>query len=354
MSAALARCINDFLSDVPSAPGVVARVERADAATWSGAAGDASITPRRPMQETSTFRIASNTKTFTAAAVLRLWEQGLLDLDAHLDDFLPPGVIRRLNVSGGVVYGPEITIAQLLQHTAGIREPSSEQYVERLKNEPGRLWTTAEQIEIAIEDGSPYNPPGVAARYSNTGYIVASIIIERISGLPLAQAFRSLLRFNDLKLEAIHLETLEPVPPKAGPRMRQYFGDYDIAQLHASIDLFGGGGLVSDVRDLCGFWRALFEERVFDRPGTLDRMCAVVPGPDPEIDVGLGVFRHQLSGQRVWLHTGFWGTFALHEPEANITIAASVNQASSHVPPGALSELWHRLFEVALQFDVAP
>jgi D-alanyl-D-alanine carboxypeptidase len=328
---------------------VVARIERAGEPAWTDAVGYASLAPRRVLHKEATFRMASNTKTFTAAAVLRLVEQGQLDLEAHLDEFLDSEIISRLNVLDGVAHGDEITIAQLLQHTAGLHEPDSAPYVERAMQDPLRRWTPIEQVELAVRSGAPYDRPGAAARYSNTGYIVASLIIERVSGLPLAQAFRSLLRFDELKLGTIHLETLEPVPSGAAPRMRQYFGDFDIAGLDASIDLYGGGGLVSDVHDLCGFWRALFEGRVFDHPTTLTMMTSTVPGPDPDTDFGLGVFRHRFGAHEVWLHTGFWGTFALFDPNTSTTIAAATNQASSHVPEQALSGLPHQLLEVAIR-----
>jgi D-alanyl-D-alanine carboxypeptidase len=158
-----------------------------------------------------------------------------------------------------------------------------------------------------------------------------------------------LLRFSDLNLATIHLETLEAVPAQAGERMAQYFGDCDVSVLDASIDLYGGGGLVSDVRDLCGFWRCLFEGRVFDLRATLERMCVTMPGPDRDVAIGLGVFRHRFGDYDVWLHTGFWGTIALHECETHITIAAATNQAASHLPHEALLELGRRLFDLALK-----
>jgi len=300
------------------------------------------------MRENVTFRIASVTKTFTAAAMLRLHEQGLLDLEAPIAGFLPPELVNRLSIIDGENHGAEITVEQLLQHTAGLRDPDSARYVERMMREPRRRWTPREQIEQAVQSGPPYNRPGAAARYSNTGYIVASLLIEEVSGAPLAEAFRSLLRFDDLHLATVHLESLEAVPEQAGERMVQYFGDYDIAALDASIDLYGGGGLVSDARNLCGFWRALFGGHVFDAQTTLERMCTTVPGPDRDVGVGLGLFRHRLNGHDVWLHTGFWGIIVFHAPDLHLSVAAATNQAASHLPHGALFELGRALFELAL------
>ena len=299
------------------------------------------------MLENSTFRTASSTKTFTAAATLRLWEQGRVALDDRLDAFLPGELIERLNIVDKRSYGSQIAIRHLLQHTCGIREPDNEEYLEVVFQDPKKRWTPIEQIELAIEGGAPYNRPGTEARYSNTGYIILAIIIEQASELPLAQAFRSLLRFDGLGLDSIHLETLEAVPPAAGLRVRQYLGDQDVTDLDASIDLFGGGGLVSNARDLAGFWRALFEGRVFDSSATLDEMCRTVPGPEEGVEFGLGVFKEDVGSSWVWSHTGFWGSFAVHDPDSGMTIAGATNQAASRVPKGAVSKLYSNLVEIA-------
>jgi hypothetical protein len=75
-------------------------------------------------------------------------------------------------------------------------------------------------------------------------------------------------------------------------------------------------------------------------------MCSTIPGSDPAIDVGLGVFRHRFGGRTVWVHTGFWSTVALHVPESDVTIAVATNQTSTHLPAGAMSRLWARLIEL--------
>jgi D-alanyl-D-alanine carboxypeptidase len=337
MSAVLSGQLERFLIDTPDARGVIARREQGDE-TWAAAQGHTDIERREPLDPRVTFRIASVTKTFTAAAALRLWELGLLDLDGCLD--------REL--IGDLAINPDITITQLLQHTCGLRDSPSDRYVERMRLDPHRRWTPREQIADAVASGPPYHAPGGGVHYSNTGFIVASLVIEQASGLSLARAFRELLRFDELGMSATHLETLEPIPPAAGPRMPQFFGSYDTRELDASIDLFGGGGLVSDVRDLCTFWRELFAGQVFDRATTLQRMCTRVPGTDMPGDVGLGIFTRELASGPVWFHTGFWGSIVLHQPSTATTVAAATNQAASHLPADSLWELGSTLVELAL------
>ena len=80
---ALDRCLQTFLDEAPETPGVLARVEAREGREWTGVAGTADRARLEPLLPDVTFRLASNTKTFTAAAILRLAEEGRLRLDDH-------------------------------------------------------------------------------------------------------------------------------------------------------------------------------------------------------------------------------------------------------------------------------
>jgi D-alanyl-D-alanine carboxypeptidase len=300
------------------------------------------------MRPDSTFRTASNTKTFTAAAALRLVENRKLSLEDRVGRFFPPAFVDRLNIIHGSARGREITVSQLLQHTSGLFVPSNESYLALVLREPSKRWTPVEQVELFVSSGEPYGAPGAVVHYSDTGYILLAMIIEQASELPLADALRTLLRFDELGLPTIHLESLEPTPAHAGPRVRQYFGDRDLTDIDPSFDLFGGGGLVSDVHDLARFWSELFGGRVFRSPATLTRMCSTLPDPERSMDVGLGVFRRRFGRRGAWIHTGFWGSFALHEPRSCVTVAGATNQAQSGATESALMRLQSDLLAAAV------
>jgi D-alanyl-D-alanine carboxypeptidase len=343
---ALDRCLSTFLDEAPETPGVLALVVAAGSSEWTGAAGTADRAGLEPMQPNATFRLASNTKTFTAAAILRLAEQGHLRLDDPVEHYIPPDLVPRLNVIDGVSYGETITLLHLLHHTSGLHATTNEGFMDYVRAHPRKRWTPLEKVEWVAAEGPAAFPPGDRYEYNDSGYVLLAIVIEQAAGTLLAEAFRSLLRFDELGLHAVHLETLEEVPPSAGPRMPQYLHDLDVGGIDPSFDLWGGGGLVSDIADLAGFWRALFAGRVFDSPETLARMCSTIPSGLSEgwDRVGLGVFS-QVVGRRVWTHTGFWGTGALHEPESNLTIAVAVNQATT--PGAAFLNLQRRLVVAA-------
>lgn len=302
---------------------------------WAGAAGIADPASGEPMTAAHPVRIASNTKTFVAATVLRLWERRRLGLDEAIAAHLPDELAELL-VRGG--YDPgAITIRQLLTHTGGIYDHSDgASYAERILTDPAHRWTRFEQVAAAIEWGQPYGAPGEVYRYSDTGYVLLGAIVEGAYGGPLPAAVRDLVGFDRLGLTSTWWETLEPRPPGVPDIAHQYAGELDGATIDASIDLYGGGGLAATMGDLARFTQGLFSGRVYAEPATLETMLAPVEGaaagpgePGPLTTPGvyrMGVFVTDVDGRRVFRHTGYWGTVATYDPEIGASIAATVNR----------------------------
>jgi D-alanyl-D-alanine carboxypeptidase len=331
-----------YLDDDPEIPGVLAHVETSAGQRWSGVAGFADLERRTPLWQNATFRHASNAKTFTAAAILRLVEEGRLQLDDRIAQVLPDPLVRQLHVIDGVSRGGEITLLQLLHHESGLRAPTNEGLMDYVLAHPQKRWTPLEKVEWIAVQGPAAFLPGERYEYNDSGYVLLAVAIEQVTGTPLAEAFRTLLGFDRLGLGSMHLESLETVPAAAGARMPQYLGDLDVGELDPSFDLWGGGGLVSDIADLAGFWHALFGGRVFASPGTLDLMCSTIPSGQAEAwdQVGIGVFS-EVIGRRVWTHSGFWGTAALHEPASGLTVALAKNRTAT--PQAPFARLQERL-----------
>ena len=96
-------------------------------------------------------RIASNTKTFTAAAVLRLWEQGRVDLDAAIGGLINPRLDRILRADGYDTTA--ITVRHLLSHSGGLYDHGGDKrFVESLMTNPGKVWTREALVKLAKED----------------------------------------------------------------------------------------------------------------------------------------------------------------------------------------------------------
>ncbi len=292
----------------------------------TGAAGVADRATGVPLRPETPFRIASNTKTYVAAAVLRLVEQGKLTLDTALAGLLPASY---LTVLGDAGYDPgAMTVRMLAWHTSGLRDyAQTEEYFAVVLRDRGRRWTRLEQVRFAMALGPPVGMAGERFAYADTGYILLGQIIEDLSRQPLATALRSLLRFEALGLTATYLESLEEAPPPgAGEQARIYLGDDDVSTIDPSFDLYGGGGLVAPVADLGRFYQALFAGRVFDRAETLAKMLALAP-VEAGFGVGMGLFGQDWHGFRCWQHTGYWGSLAVACPEIELTIGLMLFQA---------------------------
>jgi D-alanyl-D-alanine carboxypeptidase len=294
---------------------------------WTGAAGLADRAARKPLAADATFRIASLTKTFTAAAVLRLAEDGKLALDDPITQHLGPSSIALLH--GGGYDVEAMSVRHLLQHTSGLYDfGENAAYQAFVGTHPRHRWTRAEQVRFAMTNGKPLSEPGAEYHYSDTGYVLLGEMLERLTGRGLAAAYRTLLRFDRLGLDETYLETLEPRPEHAKPRAHQYLGTLDTTGFDPSFDLYGGGGLVSTVDDLVRFYRALLGGDVFKEPATLRTMLGKPASGSPS-DLGMGIFAARLGGETCWGHGGFWGIVAFYCPRSRVTIASTVNQAAN-------------------------
>jgi D-alanyl-D-alanine carboxypeptidase len=327
----LERSLEELVRTHPTFPGAALTV-RAPTLSWSGAAGVHQRGSRTPLAPDATFRIASVTKTFTAAAILRLVEEGRLALDDPIARHLGPSSVALLRADGYDV--DSIRVRHLLQHTSGLAGDYAElpAYLEFVVAHPRHRWTRIEQVRFVTTRTSPLAPPGAEYHYSDTGYILLGEMLERRSGRGLGAAYRSLLRFERLGLDETYLESREPRPRRAKPRAHQHLGTLDVTGYDPSFDLHGAGGHVSSLDDLARFYRALLEGRVFERPATLRTMLGK-PDPTSSGDLPMGIDRAPFGRETCFGHGGFWGVAAYHCPRSDVTIASSITQADGFIPP---------------------
>ncbi len=311
------------LQQDPSIPGEALAVS-APGLHVALAAGRADVQAGTPLAADTPFGIASVTKTFVAAAVLRLVEQHRVALDRPIARYLSSESLAILR-SGG--YDPDrITVRQLLRHTGGLFDyATTDAYDEINASDPGHRWTRAEQLQFAVDHGARVGTPGEVFHYSDTGYVLLGEIVERATGESLATAVRRLLHFRRLGLLDTYWEQLEP-PADDASRAHQYDGMFDNVVLDPSHDLYGGGGLVSTAADVATFYRALFHGEVFDDPRSLETMTRVSrPGRDD--GAAMGLFAVDVAGERCFEHPGFWGTVATYCPRLDLAFARTINQA---------------------------
>lgn len=155
--------------------GVAAAVIVAGEGSWAGAAG-AADDRGTPLVPQATFAIASVTKSFVAAEVLHLVEEGRMSLDDPLSALLPDGLDIDTN---------DATLRNTLTMRSGISEHVTDSFIADVVSEPGRHWDPEQNLDYV---GASVFPPDTRTQYSNTNYILLGFVIEEETGLPLGEA----------------------------------------------------------------------------------------------------------------------------------------------------------------------
>jgi D-alanyl-D-alanine carboxypeptidase len=280
------------------------------------AAGHFARGSTRALEPTDAFRIASMSKPITAAATLRLVEQGVLGLDDRLPERLPEDVVAR------VPRGREVTLRQLLSHTAGLWDfAMSGEWAREVQREPGRFRPPNEILDWALAHGEPIGAPGERFHYSDTGYVIVGHVLERATGSSVAALSRELV----LEPLGMHETWLEGHEEPRGPELSHtYVGEQDGLEIHGSVD-WAAGGHVSNVRDLERFLRGVLGGALFEHSETLRQMLSTVDaGERGGYGLGLGV--RENDGVRWIGHAGFWGSFMYLLPESDVSIVGTVNR----------------------------
>ena len=276
------------------------------------------------------FRIASVSKTFVAATALRLIEDGQLDLDAPLADLLAPNYLSLLESDGYAT--KQITLKQLLNHTSGLFDHAqSPAFFEQINDDPLREWTREEQIRGCIDWGDPVGEPGEHFSYSDSGYVLLGHIIERASKLPLPIAVRRYLNLSQNQIRNVFWERGDSIDVPHHLRVHQFLDGKDTFDWDPSMDLYGGGGLVTTPAGMALFFRKLFSGEIFRDEKTLQLMISDdgIPLNSP---YRLGVFVERIDDFTVYEHSGFWGTSVMFKPDSKTTIAGAVTRQQDYKP----------------------
>lgn len=314
--------IDSVLAATPNAKGILAYVETPaySCAAVSGSANETEVlTVQHPIL------IASNAKTYVAAAMMVAVEKDLVGLDSAIGSYLPVETAKQLEMAG---YDLErITVKQLLSHTSGINDyVDADLFWQRAETEPSYHWTRAEQIELACSM-EKVGEPGQYFKYADTNYLLAGIVLETITGLDYFKAVSSLLDYTNAGLDQTWFIDMEPRPESALKRAKQYNGSRGLNSydLNTSFDLYGAGGIAATIEDFGGFYHLLFNNQFFQDSTTLELMLIDIPSADSvPSDYHLGLSGGTVSAHRSYGHGGFWGTSAHHIPELNITIAVCI------------------------------
>jgi D-alanyl-D-alanine carboxypeptidase len=289
---------------VSGAQGVVLDGDRATAAR----SGVADLDTGAPMPVDGYVRIGSETKTFVSVVLLQLAGEGRIGLDDPIEGWLP-GVI-----AGNGNDGRQVTVRQILQQTSGLYDSTDDLALLRSADEfrAHRFdhYTQAQLVATAMQH-PPLFPAGTHWSYSNTNYLVAGMLIERLTGhswyaevrsrilLPL-QLTRTFYPGDRPTLPRPHAEVYQQFPPGGGPLV-------DTTLVNPSV-AGSAGGLVSTTTDLARFWQALLRGQLL-RPAQLAALRQTVPAESlqdlrPGFAYGLGIMWIPNRCGGYWAHIG--------------------------------------------------
>ncbi|MEV8394662.1 MULTISPECIES: serine hydrolase domain-containing protein [unclassified Streptomyces] len=283
-------------------PAALISTRERDGRTRTYAAGVGDLATGAPVPADGQVRIGSNTKTFTAVVVLQLVGEGKIDLDAPIETYLP-NLLR-----GEGVDGRRITVRQLLQHTSGLPE-YTQAVAENFAEFQHRYAEPRELLDLALEGKASF-PPGTKWEYSNTNYVVAGLLVQKITGRPLAE------QINKRVVERIGLRHTY-FPPAGDMTIREkhpkgYYADKPGAPLRDVSEQdpswgWAAGAMISTNSDVNRFFTALLDGRLL-KPAQLKEMRTTVPAegdPVPGTRYGLGLMSKPLScGGLAWGHGG--------------------------------------------------
>lgn len=304
-------------------PGILAKTYESGK-TWSYAVGIADLRTKKPMQTDFRFRIGSVTKTFTATVLLQLAGENRLNLDDSIEKWLP-GVIQ-----GNGYDGNQITIRQILNHTSGIAEYSRSKDFNLMDTK--KTYMADELVKMGISLPPDFTP-GKGWSYSNTGYVLLGILIEKVTGNSYAE------EIEDRIIEPLELSnTFLPgnstiIPGTKHPRgYIQLDGESelkDVTYYNPSMGL-SAGEMISTADDLNKFFSYLLGGKLL-KEQQLKQMLTTVPTGIEGIDgYGLGIYETKLpNGVQIWGHTGGipgFDTFAGGTHGGKHTLAVSLNR----------------------------
>jgi CubicO group peptidase (beta-lactamase class C family) len=310
----VARYAQAFLDEhyAADAPGVAVLVARGDEVLYRGARGSASLELGVPLSPDQVFRLGSVTKQFSAAAVLRLAEQGKLSLDDPLTRFVP-----------GYPGGDAISVRMLLNHTSGIRSYT---------DIDGRMdWliqkdmTTAQLID-SFKGEKPDFAPGTAWHYNNSGYVLVGAVIEAATGMPW-HAYLKQQFFDPLGMAHTGYgdETRAAIPG----HVTGYTLDGDrwaVAKYLSMTQPHAAGALVSTVDDLLKWNRALHEGHLL-APASY-RAMTTPQGKAADEHYGFGIMRESFRGSEMLQHGGGifgFSTYLVYLPRERVSVAVLYN-----------------------------
>ncbi len=265
---------------------------------WLGTSGYSVPASRDTISSDMLFGLGSITKTYTTAMMLKLVDEGVVSLDDSLSDWIE----RYAYVD------PSITIQQILQHTSGVFNYTEHpKWFEIMVFVPWRYWSPEETIDRFLME--PMFPPGTSWRYSNSGFIIAGMVIKRASGTEVATYLHSNF-LNPQNLTHTFLEIEDTLSDNVVHYWNDIDGDGNLDDMYSYnrtaiySSAWTAGAMMATAEDVAK-WASQLYAGTFFSSELLDEMLCFYDLNHPTFTgYGLGTMRFKFYGKTVWGHDG--------------------------------------------------
>jgi CubicO group peptidase (beta-lactamase class C family) len=319
------------------APGVAVLVVRNGRAVFRRGYGVTDLRTRQPIEPNTNFRLASFTKQFTATAIMLLVRDGKLRYDDHLTDIFPEFP----------AYGKSITVRNLLNHTSGLKDYEDLMMKDYPNTPPEKIPQIhdAGVLKLMEQQTSGNFPAGSRWEYSNSGYVVLAMIVEKVSRRPFGQFLQERI-FSPLAMNhtLAYEQGKNEVPHRAYGFSKQGDSLRETDQSPTSATL-GDGGIYSSIDDLEKWDRALREHTLLTEAEMQPALTPVQPSGGPlkredgtTVSYGFGWFVDPYHGRKRMHHDGEtcgFRTTIQRFTDDQLTVIVLANRTD--VDPGALA-----------------
>lgn len=304
-------------------PGVAAIITKNNETLFIGAQGMANIDAGQSIDDTTVFRLASITKQFSAATLLLLAEEGLVDLDAPLSTYVPhypePGA--------------SVAVRRLLNHTSGI--PSYTGIPGwMVETNTATAYTTEEMIALFSDLPMDFEP-GDRFAYNNSGYVLVGAVIEAVTGEAWADVVKSRIA-EPLGLEVLQSGLEESTVARMANGYTGAENPTSAQRIHMSVP-HAAGALISDVQDLADWANALHDGDVLSAESYAMMIAPTILSDGSDIDYGYGIGTSEIYGAPTIGHNGGifgFSTDSVYLPSKDIFVGVLGNSDSFSVSPG--------------------
>ncbi len=282
-------------------PGIVLSIKDADG-IWASASGLSKIENKTPMEICHLQFGQSVAKMYMATAILLLYEEGIIDLDDKISNYLPESILK------DIANADESTIRMLLNHTSGIAEYNDKpNYVTYLLQHPLHVFSTEDYLDY-VRGASPKFSPGEKQSYTNTNYELLALICDQITGDHKQFIRDEILITHGLNNTYYHNDGFM----NYAELVNTYWDRYSNGEIENCSEmhrinvgsLVGDDGIIATPVDYMSFLEKLLTHQILTEASMQQMMDFVQTKPDSPDGYGLGLSQEFVNGKEQLGHTG--------------------------------------------------